>query len=203
MSKESLIRKSGHLAWCAMIALQLAKRDGQVTSESQENVFLTRWLATALKQRRFPREVTRDIEWLLKQGRTLGSMAKLREKLDYQWSSCIGELSAQNDFFRLTYALEEAKEKRWLYRVLTDREWTGRNAVVMNASVNAIYISRSSLDVIFDDDGNQISPLIARIMGNVSELDSVFDSCGWKVRRCQGETVFFQLIASGFFCKNC
>jgi len=49
VSTESLTKKSGHLAWCAMVALQLAKHDGQVNSESQENLFLTRWLATALK----------------------------------------------------------------------------------------------------------------------------------------------------------
>lgn len=73
MSTESLTKKSGHLAWCAMVALQLAKRDGKVSSESQENLFLTRWLATALKQHRFPRDVAPDIEWLLKQGRTLGA----------------------------------------------------------------------------------------------------------------------------------
>jgi hypothetical protein len=93
-----------------MVALQLAKRDGQVSSESQENLFLTRWLATALKQHRFHRDVAPDIEWLLKQGRTLGSRAKMLHKLDYLWRSCTGDLSKQNDLFRLTYALETAKE---------------------------------------------------------------------------------------------
>ncbi|GKO04826.1 hypothetical protein NUBL17190_50480 [Klebsiella pneumoniae] len=33
-------------------------------SPVQENLFLTRWLATALKQRRFSRDVAPDIEWL-------------------------------------------------------------------------------------------------------------------------------------------
>lgn len=85
-------------------------------------MFLTRWLATALKQHRFSREVAPDIEWLLKQGRTLGVRAKLRHKLDYLWRSCTGELSEQNDLFRLTYALETAKEMQWVYRLLIDRE---------------------------------------------------------------------------------
>lgn len=85
-------------------------------------MFLTRWLATALKQHRFSREVAPDIEWLLKQGRTLGVRAKLRYKLDYLWRSCTGELSEQNDLFRLTYALETAKEMQWVYRLLIDRE---------------------------------------------------------------------------------
>ncbi|MBE5253992.1 DUF2913 family protein, partial [Mixta sp. Marseille-Q2057] len=51
------------MAWCTLVALALARQDGGVLSPAQENLFLTRWLATALKQRRFPRDVTPDIEW--------------------------------------------------------------------------------------------------------------------------------------------
>lgn len=49
-------RKSGHLAWCALVALALARQDGAVQSPAQENIFLTRWLATTLKQRMTTRE---------------------------------------------------------------------------------------------------------------------------------------------------
>ncbi|HCM8928531.1 TPA: DUF2913 family protein, partial [Salmonella enterica subsp. enterica serovar Paratyphi B] len=89
----TLTEKSGHLAWCALVALALVRQDGGALSPAQENLFLTRWLATALKQRRFSREVTPDIEWLLKQGRQMGVSAKLASKLDYLWRSCTGELS--------------------------------------------------------------------------------------------------------------
>jgi len=65
--------------------------------------------ATAQKKRLFPREVAPDIEWLLKKGRTLGGNAKLGNKMDYLWRSCTGELSEQNDLFRLTYAFETAR----------------------------------------------------------------------------------------------
>lgn len=138
----TLTEKSGHLAWCALVALALARQDGGVLSPAQENLFLTRWLATALKQRRFSRDVAPDIEWLLKQGRQLGVSAKLASKLNYLWRSCTGELSEQNDLFRLTYALETAKDMSWNYRLLSDREWSGRYAVALNAGVNGIYISR-------------------------------------------------------------
>ncbi len=47
----------------ALVALALARQKGDVLSPTQENLFLTRWLATALKQRRFSRDVTPDIEW--------------------------------------------------------------------------------------------------------------------------------------------
>lgn len=171
----NLTEKSAHLAWCALVALALARQNGDVVSPVQENIFLTRWLATALRQRRFSRDVAPDIEWLLKQGRQLAS------KLNYLWHSCTGELSEQNDLFRLNHALETAKAMSWNYRVLSDREWSGRNAVALNASVNGIYLSRSSLDAAFDDDGLQINPLIALLTGNVPGLVKLFIRSDWQV----------------------
>ena len=172
--------KSGHLAWCALVALALARKDGSVCSPAQENLFLTRWLAIALKQRRFPRDVALDIEWLLKQGRQLGVRAKLAEKLNYLWRSCVGELSEQNDLFRLTYCLETAKDLRWNYRLLSDREWSGRYAVALHAEDNAIHLSWSNLDVAFDDDGWQIRPLMARLSGHVNDVEGLLNRCGWQ-----------------------
>ncbi|WP_431225859.1 DUF2913 family protein (plasmid) [Serratia sp. L9] len=177
----TLTEKSGHLAWCALVALALAKQDGSVHSPAQENLFLTRWLANALKQRRFERVVSPDIEWLLKQGRQLGVSAKLTSKLNYLWRSCTGELSEQNDLFRLTYALEMAKDMLWAYRLLSDSEWSGRYAVVLNASVNGIYIPRTNLDAAFDDDGQQVNPLMVRLTGNIAGVETLFDRCGWQV----------------------
>ncbi|EDV0528632.1 DUF2913 family protein [Salmonella enterica subsp. enterica] len=176
----TLTEKSGHLAWCALVALALARQNGDVLSAAQENLFLTRWLATALKQRRFSRDVAPDIEWLLKQGRQLGVSAKLVRKLNYLWRSCTGELSEQNDLFRLTYALETAKDMHWQYRLLNDREWSGRNAVALSAGVNGIYLSRANLDAAFDDNGRQINPLMARLTGSIVGMMKVFDRCGWQ-----------------------
>ena len=62
----TLTEKTGHLAWCALVALALARQEQGELSPAQENLFLTRWLATALRQRRFSRDVASDIEWLLK-----------------------------------------------------------------------------------------------------------------------------------------
>ncbi|HCM1865996.1 TPA: DUF2913 family protein [Salmonella enterica subsp. houtenae serovar 43:z4,z32:-] len=176
----TLTEKSGHLAWCALMALALARQDGGALSPAQENLFLTRWLATALKQRRFSRDVTPDIEWLLKQGRQLGVSAKLASKLNYLWRSCTGELSEQNDLFRLTYALETAKDMSWNYRLLNDREWSGRYAVALNGGVNGVYLSRPNLDAAFDDNGHQVNPLMAQLTGNVEGVMKLFNRCGWQ-----------------------
>ena len=62
----NLKEKSAHLAWCELVALALGRKNGDIVSPVQKNLFLTRWLATALKQRRFSCEITPDIEWLLK-----------------------------------------------------------------------------------------------------------------------------------------
>ncbi|EDP0418285.1 DUF2913 family protein, partial [Salmonella enterica] len=128
---------------------------------------------------RFSRDVTPDIEWLLKQGRQMGVSAKLASKLNYLWRSCTGELSEQNDLFRLTYALETAKDMHWNYRLLSDREWSGRNAVALSAGVNGIYLSQAKLDVGFNDSGRQINSLTARLTGNVAGVMKLFDRCGW------------------------
>lgn len=190
----TMTQKSGHLAWCALAALALARQDGTVSSAAQENLFLTRWLATALKQRRFSREVAPDIEWLLKQGRQYGVAAKLAGKLDYLWRSCTGKLSQQNDLFRLTYALEMAKDMCWAYRLLSDREWSGRHSAVLNAGVNGIYLSRTSLDAAFDDDGQQVTPVMARLTGRVQGLETVLNRCGWQMA-VDGPSGLYELTA--------
>jgi hypothetical protein len=37
----TLTEKSGHLAWCALVALALARQNGDALSPAQENLFLT------------------------------------------------------------------------------------------------------------------------------------------------------------------
>lgn len=181
----TLTENTAHLAWCALVALALARLDGRFPSPAHENLFLTRWLSTALKQRRFPRDVAPDITWLLDQGRRYGVSAKLVSKLNYVWRSCTGVLSEQNDLFRLTYALETAKNSGWLYRLLSDREWSGRYAVDLNAGVNGIYLSRTNLDAAFDDDGRQVNPLLARITGRVDGMTALLNRCGWQAEAVQ------------------
>ncbi|EOZ1521579.1 DUF2913 family protein [Enterobacter hormaechei] len=174
--------KTGHLAWCALVALQLARQDGLISSESQENLFITRWFALAKKQRRFTRDVATDIDWILNQGRSLGIRARFKHKLDYIWRSCTGELLKQNDMFRLTYAMELVMEHDWVYHVLSDIDWSGRHRLQQSASVNSISILRSALDIAFNEDGKQLLPLPARISGQVEALNELLKSCGWQVQ---------------------
>ena len=55
-------------------------------------------------------------------------------------------------------------------------------AVTLNDSINGIYLSRSSLDAAFDDDGRQINPLLVRLTGNVPGLVTLFIRSDWQVQ---------------------
>jgi hypothetical protein len=54
-SPESTVEALSHLAFYALVALALARQEGAAGTPWAENLFLTRWLATAQKQKRFPR----------------------------------------------------------------------------------------------------------------------------------------------------
>lgn len=161
---------ASHLAWCGPMALQNARADGEVSLPAQENLFLVRWLALAEKQRRFSRELAGDISWLLKEGRGKGVHADLPGKLNYLWRAGCGSLEAQNDLYRLQHALNAVKLTGWVYMVLSEKEWSGRNRVRLNPAVSGIYINHAALDSGFDEEGKQQSPLPARISGHISNI---------------------------------
>lgn len=185
MNKDNL--NVSHLAWCGLIALHTARRDGLVTSPAQDNLFLTRWLATAEKQRRFPREMASDISWLLKQGREKGLRADLPGKLEYLWRAGNGHLQAQNDLYRLQHALHAVKLTGWIYMVLSENEWSGRRQLRLSPSVSGVYLRRSALETGFDEHGRQRSPMPARITGDLGALDKLLQRSGWRREAADGQ----------------
>lgn len=195
METEHRTQRIGHMAWCGLIALALARDDKRINSITQENLFLTSWLATALKQHRFPREVASDIQWLINKGRTQGMQAKLVSTLEYLWRSCAGEMATQSDLFRLTAAVETAKDKGWNYCLLNDREWINPPDINVVSDAKRIHLSRSLLDKGFDDDGQQSTPLYIRLTGNVAELRALIEPFGWHVTEELSEDGIYQLLA--------
>jgi len=197
MDKDNL--NVSHLAWCGLIALHIARGDGLVTSPAQDNLFLTRWLATAEKQRRFPRELASDISWLLKEGREKGLRADLPGKLEYLWRAGNGHLQAQNDLYRLQHALHAVKLTGWIYMVLSENEWSGRRQLRLSPSVSGVYLRRSALDNAFDEHGRQRSPLHARITGDLAALDKLLQRSGWRRGAAGGQDPrLHALFAEGF-----
>ena len=191
MSVNEKNEKTAHLVWCAMIALHLARQDGRVRSEQQENLFLIRWFADAERQRRFSREVASDIRWMLQMGRSLGIRAQLARKLDYIWRSSTGNIMEQADLFRLTWGLETACSQQWGYYVLSDPEWLRLRRLNTSPNTCAVYIPKSALDRAFSDNGKQTAPVPARITGNVAALGELFASCGWLIQPSPEPGVLF------------
>ncbi|POT24495.1 hypothetical protein C3433_23895 [Citrobacter freundii] len=197
MSANGKNEKTAHLVWCAMIALRLARQDGRVQSEQQENLFLVRWFADAERQRRFSRDVASDIRWMLQQGRSLGVRAQLAKKLDYIWRSTTGNILEQTELFRLTWALETAKNQQWLYHILSDTEWLRLRRQSINPDVCAVYIPKSALEKAFSETGGQIQTVPARITGNVDAFARLLSSCGWLIKPSQEKEVMFLTASSG------
>lgn len=51
--------------------------------------------------------------------------------------------------------------------------------MALNGAVNGVYLSRSNLDVAFDDNGYQVNPLMAQLTGNVGGVMKLLNRCGW------------------------
>lgn len=58
--------------------------------------------------------------------------------------------------------------------------------MTLNAGVNAVYLSLSNLDAAFDENGHQVSVLIAKITGNVSAFSELLEHSGWRLEHQNG-----------------
>ncbi len=166
---EITLSALSNLAFCALVALGIARNDGVAHTPLTEHLFMVRWLATAQKQKRFPKCVAVDIAFLLKQGRKNGPASKLREKLQYLWQSCATPLITQSDLFRLTYVTEKLKEQGWKNFTLDSKSWKDERFPA-SCPPNGFYIEESALHAAYSDDGRLISPLYLRIVGDVDLL---------------------------------
>lgn len=169
-----------HLAWCGLIALNLARQAGSVNSPAQENLFLCKWLATAEKKRLFRRELANDIRWLLKEGREKGLRADLLGKLEYLWRASSGDLLAQNDLFRLQHIMHAITLTGINYGVLTESEWEGRRAVKVSPKVPGVFIRKADLETGFDKDGKLVKALAVRITAETTAVNALLSRAGWK-----------------------
>ncbi|HAV1831766.1 DUF2913 family protein [Klebsiella aerogenes] len=167
VSPEQTVADLSHLAWCALVALRLAHLEGQALSPLMTHTFLLRWLASAQKQRRFPKTVAPDIESLLNNARRNGQAAKLQHRLEYLWQSCSSPVDEQSDLFRLTYAIEALKAAGWQNISLPDNEWHIDKLIEEFSDEDTIMlIQKSALVQAFTDDGTLKSTLDFLVRGN-------------------------------------
>jgi hypothetical protein len=184
----------GHLAWCGLIALHMARQDGQPGTPAQETLFLTRWLAVSEKQRCFSKELAPEIRWLLREGREKGIRADLPGKLEYLWLTGSDALLTQNDLSRLQHALQALQMAGWVYRLLDEGQWQGRKALRLNPSVSGLYLHKDSLHAGFNPAGLQTTPLPACITGDLSALDSLLQRLGWRREPAGSNPLLYYLM---------
>ncbi|ECD9475720.1 DUF2913 family protein [Salmonella enterica subsp. houtenae] len=157
----------GHFAWCAQIALSIARRDNIVTTSVQEHIFLMNWLTTAQKRKLFPREIAGEIDYLVRLGKQQGIISGLKRKLTFIYKSCCEDISKQSDLFRLTFAIEEPKNKGWRSHTVSSADWKKGWEGPFKP---AIYIELPALQAAFSDDGLQIKPLPIRVTGDTEYI---------------------------------
>ncbi|QLA06949.1 DUF2913 family protein [Enterobacter ludwigii] len=170
---EETLSALGHLAWCALVALRLAQRDGQALSPLMAHAFLMRWLGAAQRQKRFSRAIADDIEGLLRCGRQKGAGAQLQQRLEGGLAAISGPVQEQSELHRLTFAIDRLKSLGWINAVLTDKEWLRESLRDEYAGERALLVRKSELVRQFSDAG--------RLLGHVTfmttgEPDAVRDT---------------------------
>jgi hypothetical protein len=184
-----------NLAFCALVALSIARQDGVARTPLAEHLFLVRWLATAQKQKRFPKCVAIDIAHLLEQGRQKGPASKLHEKLQSLWQSCTAPLTMQSDLFRLTYVTEKLREQGWKNFTLDSKSWKNERFPA-SCPPNGFYTEESALHAAYSDDGRLISPLYLRIVGDVDLLLALMDQCAISAELIEQGEFLHQVVLS-------
>jgi len=173
---EQTVSDLAHLAWCALVAVRLAQCDSIALSPLMAHTFLLRWLATAQKQRRFPRSVTPDIDSLLKLGRQKGLAAGLHERLMYLWESCSSPVKQQSDLFRLTYVIETLKALGWINAAIPDAEWNIPALLAEYGDVSTLLVKKSDLARQFAENGQLTGALTFVVKGQLSAALDTFNA---------------------------
>lgn len=158
-----------NFAFCALVALELARKYEKITTPLGEHLFLVQWLSMAQKQKRFPKCVAMDIALLLEQGRRKGLSSKLREKLTCLWNSCNSPMNLQTDLFRLTYVIKRIKEQGWRVFTVSSTIW-GNERLFPRNPPDGFYTEDNALHNAYSDDGELIHHLDIRVVGDVNYL---------------------------------
>lgn len=163
----------GHFALCAQIALGIARHDRSVTTPVQEHIFLMNWLSTAQKKKLFSKDIASEIDYLLRIGKQAGIMANLKRKIIYMYKSCNEDINKQSDLFRLTYAIEQLKNKGWQSHTLSSGDW--KKGWVASSEL-AIYMELPALEAAYDDEGKQLKSLPIRVEGDLEYATNILTS---------------------------
>ncbi|PAX81851.1 DUF2913 family protein [Citrobacter sp. TSA-1] len=164
-----------HLAWCIMVAVTLARREGKTQSPLQTHMFIMQWLSTAQKRKLFPKSLAQDIIWLQEQGKRNGPAARLYSKIEYIWLASSGELASQSTLFRFTCMIDTLRTMGWQDYLLSDTDW--QNGWRSDSEIPAIYTQKSVLHCSFTEAGALIQPFEIRLTGKTDGIYPLLEQC--------------------------
>lgn len=175
----SLTKRPGtelaHLAWCILVAIKIARREGKALTALQTHMFIMQWLSNAQKRKVFPKSLAPDILWLLDQGKRYGPAARLYSKTEYIWLASSGELSNQSTLFRFTCMIDALRAMGWQDYLLSDAEW--QSGWKSGTSSPTVYIQKSSLHNSFTESGKLVKPLEIRLTGVSDGIYPLLEQC--------------------------
>ncbi|EEH8382311.1 DUF2913 family protein [Salmonella enterica subsp. enterica serovar Montevideo] len=181
-----------HLAWCIIVAVKLARKEGKSLTPLQTHMFIMRWLSTAQKRKVFPKSLAPDIIWLQEQGRLKGPSARLYSKVEYIWLASSGELASQSTLFRFTCMIDTLRSMGWKDFLLSDADW--ENNWMAGTDVTAIYTQKSQLQSSFTQSGQLIAPLEIRITGTPDGIFPLLEKCNLKSENQPSDFEFTVLL---------
>ncbi|MEG6138934.1 DUF2913 family protein [Enterobacter kobei] len=170
-----------HLAWCIIVAVRLAGREGKICSPLQEHLFVMQWLATAIRRKLFSRTLAPDLAWLQAQGKQYGVNARLVSKIEYIWLSSSGEFTRQSTLFRFTCMIDTLRTMGWRDYLLTEKDWN--SGWTAKGLVPTIYTPRERLHACFSESGELLQPLPLRFTGDAEGVFPLLAQCRLQTER--------------------
>lgn len=164
-----------HLAWCILVAITLARREGKIQTPLQIHIFIMQWLSTAQKRKLFPKSLAQEIIWLQVQGKRSGPAARLYSKIEYIWLASSGNLTSQSTLFRFTCMIDTLRRMGWKDYLLSDTDW--QNGWKSGPEIPAIYTQKSALPDSFTESGALIRQLEIRLTGSIDGIFPLFEQC--------------------------
>ena len=107
-----------------------------------------------------------------------------------------GNLAAQSDLFRLTYASETLKDQGWDNYVLDAHEWKS-GVTPVPSQHNGFYVEKAALNAAFAQDGRHLHSVPFRVVGDADRFIHVMAEYGLCTRRL-GSTSASHTIARSF-----
>jgi hypothetical protein len=157
----------GHFAWCALVALALARQEGLANNQVSEHVFTSNWLNKAWKEKRFPKSIAPELTGLIKKARAEGMSANLERVLYALFKKCTRNIIEQSELFRMNFAIDSFKRYGWKTVMTTTRDWKVlTRCEPTQIQGNSLIIDNKALYTSFDDSGYLLKPLELRVFGD-------------------------------------